>query len=263
MTEDTRDEVRRRFGAAAERYVQSKDHARGESLDRLIEWVAPRPDWRVLDVATGGGHTALALAPLVREVVATDLTRPMLDAAERFIRDRGIANARFEEADAGTLPFEDGSFDLVTCRIAAHHFPDVAAFAREAARVARPGGLVAIIDNIVPEDPAADAFINTWEKLRDPSHHRALTEAEWRRHVAGAGLEIERVERFRKERDFASWIGRMSVDEATAGRLRAMLLGAEGAAREWLRPEESGGALRFYLEEIFIAARRPRRRPSE
>jgi len=253
---DTRDEVKRRFGASAENYVQSKDHATGESLDRLIEVVAPRPEWRVLDVATGGGHTALALAPLVREVVATDLTAPMLEAAERFVRSRGADNVRFQEADAGALPFPNASFDLATCRIAAHHFPDVLAFVREAARVVRPGGVVAVIDNIVPPDPDADAFINSWEKLRDPSHDRALTEAEWREHFQAAGLHIDRVERFRKARDFASWIGRMPVDADTQARVRRMLLASTGVARDWLAPEEGGGKLRFYLEEILISGSR-------
>ncbi|MGE5177830.1 MAG: methyltransferase domain-containing protein [Bacteroidota bacterium] len=254
---DTRDEVKRRFGSAAEKYVESKDHAQGESLDRLIELAAPQPSWRVLDVATGGGHTALAAAPLVREVVATDLTAPMLQAAERFVRSRGAANVAFQEADAGALPFPDASFDLVTCRIAPHHFPDVAAFVRESARVARPGGLVAVIDNIVPEDAEAAAYINAWEKLRDPSHNRALTEPEWRRLFEAAGLERVRVERFRKPRDFTSWIGRMSVDPDTAARVRAMLLAAPGEARAWLRPEEEEGTLRFYLEEILILGFRP------
>lgn len=262
MSEDTRDEVRRRFGSAAEQYVHSTDHAQGESLDRLIESAAPRPEWRVLDVATGGGHTALALSTLVREVVATDLTTPMLLAAERFARSRGAANIRFQEADAGALPFEDSSFDLVTCRIAAHHFPDVGAFVREAARVARPGGLVAVIDNIVPEDAVAGAYINAWEKLRDPSHHRALTDTEWRRLFQDAGLSIEHEERFRKARDFASWIGRMSVDEGVAARLRAMLYEAPREARERLRPHEESGALRFYLEEILMTGRKPLPSPS-
>lgn len=253
---DTRDEVKRRFGASAENYVRSKDHAQGESLDRLIEVTAPRPEWRVLDVATGGGHTALALSPLVRDVVATDLTAPMLAAAQRFLQEKGASNVRFQEADAGALPFEDASFDLVTCRIAAHHFPDVAAFVREAARVVRPGGLVAVIDNVVPEDPEAAAAINAWEKARDPSHDRALPASEWRLLFQQAGLAIEHDEAFRKARDFEAWIGRMPVDVATKERVREMLTGSRGGMREFLRPEGEGGALRFYLEEILIIGRR-------
>ncbi|HET7497947.1 MAG TPA: methyltransferase domain-containing protein [Candidatus Eisenbacteria bacterium] len=253
---DTRDEVKRRFGASAENYVRSKDHAQGESLDRLIEVTAPRSEWRALDVATGGGHTALALSPLVREVVATDLTAPMLAAAERFIREKGVANVRFQEADAGALPFEDASFDLATCRIAAHHFPDIAAFVREAARVVRPGGLVAVIDNVVPEDPEAAAAINAWEKARDPSHDRALPASEWRQLFQRAGLAIEHDEAFRKARDFEAWIGRMPVDAATKERVRAMLTDSRGGMREFLRPEGEDGALRFYLEEILVIGRR-------
>lgn len=258
---DERDEVQRRFGAAAEKYVQSADHAKGESLDRLIELTNPAPEWRVLDVATGGGHTALALAPRVREVVATDLTRPMLDAAERFVRDKGVSNVRFQEADAGALPFEDGSFDLVTCRIAAHHFPDCLAFVREAARVVRPHGLVAVIDNVVPADSEGDRFVNAFEKIRDPSHHRAYRESEWRAFYEAAGLEIETLQRFRKARNFAAWCGRMALEVEREAEietsLRSMLLGATGTACEWLAPEGEGADLRFYLGEILILGRRP------
>lgn len=254
---DTRDEVKRRFGASAEAYVRSKDHAQGESLDRLIEVTAPRPEWRVLDVATGGGHTALALSPLVREVVATDLTAPMLAAAQVFLREKGATNVRFEEADAVALPFEDGSFDLVTCRIAAHHFPDVALFLREAARVVRPGGLVAVIDNVVPEDALAAAAINEWEKTRDPSHARALPASEWRRLFQQTGVTVEHDDSFRKVRDFESWIRRMAVDAATKERVRRMLLDSTGGVRDFLRPEVDGAELRFYLEEILIIGRRP------
>ena len=128
---DNRELVKQRFGATAEKYVRSTDHSQGESLDRLVALVDPRPEWRALDIATGGGHTALALAPRVREVVATDLTAEMLAAAERFIRGQGAANVTFREADAMALPFGDAEFDLVTCRIAPHHFPDAAQFVRE------------------------------------------------------------------------------------------------------------------------------------
>ena len=256
--EDTREEVKRRFGAAAERYVRSADHARGESLDRLIEIVAPRPSWRALDVATGGGHTALALSPLVREVVATDLTRPMLEAAARFFEERGARNVRTAEADAGDLPFEDASFDLVTCRIAPHHFPDCARFVREAARVVRPGGVVAVIDNVVPDDPEAAAAVNAFEKLRDPSHHRAYTEREWLAMFDAAGLAVTHAESFRKEIGFDGWAGRMSVDAETRERLLTMLRGATGEAGEWLRPRERDAGWSFSLAELLVSGTRAR-----
>ena len=254
--EDTREEVKRRFGAHAENYVRSADHAESESRDRLLVLTAPQPGWRVLDIATGGGHTALAFAPHVREVVATDITAPMLEAAERFIRASGATNVRFQEADAMALPFEDASFDLVTCRVAPHHFPDCALFVRECARVVRPGGVVAVIDNVVPDDEAAAKFINAFEKLRDPSHNWAYTEREWVGFFRDAGLRVERVENYRKARDFDGWTATMGVGGALKEETRKMLLGATAVARESLAPDEAGGKLGFFLNEVLILGSR-------
>jgi len=250
--EDTREEVKRRFGAHAENYVRSADHTESESRDRLLVLTAPKPDWRVLDVATGGGHTALAFAPHVREVVATDITKEMLEAAERHIRASGATNVRFQEADAMALPFEDASFDLVTCRVAPHHFPDCAQFVRECARVVRPGGIVAVIDNVVPDDPEAAKFINAFEKLRDPSHNWAYTEREWVAFFRDAGLRVDRVESYRKARDFDGWTATMGVDGALKETLFEVLLGATGIGRESLMPEKEGRLLRFFLNETLI-----------
>jgi ubiquinone/menaquinone biosynthesis C-methylase UbiE len=261
--EDARDLSRRQFGANAERYVSSRDHQTSESLDRLIALAAPKPGWHVLDIATGGGHTALALAPHVRHVVATDLTPVMLAAAERFILGKGVANVSFQEADACALPFPDASFDLVTCRVAPHHFPDVAAFVRECARVAVPGGTIIVIDNVVPEDRDAAAYVNALEKTRDPSHQRALPESEWVALFRDAGLRVERVEHFRKVREFEFWAGMQSVDAATKERLRAMFRDAPPGAREAFDPIEREGRLEFYLSELLILARKaPALRPA-
>jgi len=254
---DNRDLVRSQFGAHAEQYVTSAHHVKGESLDRLLALLAPRADWRVLDVATGGGHTALAFAPHVREVVATDLTPEMLQAAEAFIRSRGITNVQFREADATALPFADAEFDLVTCRIAPHHFGDCASFVLEMARVLRPGGVAAVVDNVVPERAEAAEFINRLEKIRDPSHNRALPEREWVALYRSAGFEIFAVERFRKAIGFDLWAGMKSMDEATKEQLRGMLLDAPPSAREALAPGVKEGRLRFHLDEVLIAGRRP------
>jgi len=250
--DDTREEVKRRFGAYAENYVRSPDHAESESRDRLLVLTAPQSDWRVLDIATGGGHTALAFAPHVREVVATDITAPMLEAAERHIRASGATNVRFQEADAMALPFDDASFDLVTCRVAPHHFPDCARFVRESARVVRPGGIVAVIDNVVPDDAAAAKFINALEKQRDPSHNWAYTEREWVAFFRDAGLRVDRVEHYRKARDFDGWTATMGVEGALKAELQEMLFGATDVARDTLAPEKNGDKVRFFLNEILI-----------
>src|SRR5690349_6361465 len=105
-----------RFGQFAQGYVESKVHSSGGDLDRLVELAQPQPDWVMLDVATGGGHTALKFAPLVKKVVALDLTPQMLEAAEKFITSKGVTNVEFKQGDAESLPFETNTFDLVTCR---------------------------------------------------------------------------------------------------------------------------------------------------
>ncbi len=256
------DLVRRQFGLNAERYVLSYDHSKGESLDRMLEVVAPKPDWRVLDIATGGGHTALAFAPRVREVVATDITREMLDAAERFIRGKGVANVSFSEADACDLPFEAAEFDLVTCRVAPHHFPDCAKFVREMARVLKPGGIVAMVDNVVPEDRAAADYINAFEKFRDPSHVRALAATEWIRLFEDAGFTIDINEIFRKARDFEAWAGLQTVSDSVRTELRRRLMEAPPGPAEALGPETRDNRLYFYLTEILLVGRRsPSSRP--
>lgn len=231
MIDTTKKLVQQQFGATAEGYVTSTIHAEGADLARMVTLVAPRGDEYALDIATGGGHTALAFAPYVREIVATDLTAPMLAAAAQFIRGRGVNNVRFARADAEALPFADRSFDLVTVRIAPHHFPQPATFVREVARVLRMGGCFAFDDNIAPEAAELAAFINRVEQWRDPSHIRCLTIAEWCALVAEAGLTVTDCElQPRKRHDFADWTARMHmpVDERAA--LTAWLLAAPTAA---------------------------------
>ena len=254
---DSRDLVKKQFGANAARYVTSSVHARGASLDRLVEVAEPKPEWRALDIATGGGHTALAIAPHVREIVVTDLTPEMLTVARAHLESKGVTNAVYQEADACKLPFPDASFDLVTCRIAPHHFPDVPAFVSEMRRVLRSGGRAVMIDNIVPEDPKAGDFINRFEKRRDPSHNRCLTIPEWADLFTKAGFQDLQLEHFFKAIEFEAWTDIKSVDDKVRGELREMLVDAPPQALDALFPEDRSDALWFYLQELLIAGRRP------
>ena len=248
---------RQQFGTYAEAYVQSPDHAWSESLDRLVELADPQPHWEVLDVATGGGHTALALAPRVRRVIATDLAPAMVQAAARHATERGVTNVTFAVADAEALPFPDASFDLVTCRVAPHHFPDVARFVREAVRVVRPGGLVAVIDNVVPEDRVVAEYVNAFEKVHDPSHHWAYSLDDWTRFFQDVGLTVEWVETFQKERDLETWARRSGASNLTLATLRQLVLEAPPAVQAWLKPRAEAGHIRFTLTEGLLMGRRP------
>jgi ubiquinone/menaquinone biosynthesis C-methylase UbiE len=250
--------VQEQFGAAAQGYVTSARHAKGADLRRLIELARPRGDERVLDVATGGGHTALAFAPHVREVVASDLTPRMLEAAETFIRGQGVANVRFERADAENLPFADASFDIVTARIAPHHFPNPQRFVQEAARVLRPGGLFLLDDNMAPEDAELDAFMNRFEQWRDPSHVRAHTLSEWSGWMAAAGLHVEQTDPLTSKRyDFADWTARMRMPDAERDALEAWLLAAPPRCAEFFEIVAEDGRMHSLAGyAAIIAARR-------
>lgn len=145
---------------------------------------------RVLDVATGGGHTGILLASLGHDVTLSDLAQPMLDRASEGARERGLTvQARLHSAEQ--LPDADGAFDLVTCRVAAHHFSSPETFVRESARVLRPGGWFLLIDGTVEDDqPEAEEWSHAVEKLRDPSHHRFITPRIWEKFCTDAGLRV-------------------------------------------------------------------------
>ena len=165
-------------------YLTSKPHALGKSLERLVALTSPQKGWHVLDVATGGGHVAYVFAPHVARVWATDITQEMLDMVKAEAQKRGLSNVRTAYAKAEAMPFEDASFDLVTCRIAPHHFDSIPDFLGEVHRVLKPNGLFALVDNVVPEGSVGD-YINAFERFRDPSHLRAWTMQEWRDALKG------------------------------------------------------------------------------
>jgi ubiquinone/menaquinone biosynthesis C-methylase UbiE len=259
--------VQQQFGAHAAAYATSAVHAKGTSLARLVELVRPEPHWVALDIATGAGHTAAAFAPHVARAIASDITGEMLEEARKLAAAKGLANMETATADAEALPFGDAHFDLVTCRIAAHHFPDVPRFLAEVRRVLKPGGTFALVDNISPdavstpgfsESELADAAAayNAFEKLRDPSHGRCLATAEWRQVVSAAGLHVLHQEILPKDMEFAPWAARMDAGAATIARLRQMLEEGSPALKAFLRPRVDAGELRFSLDEAILIARR-------
>lgn len=237
-SEDSKSLSQDRFGQFADAYVTSKSHATGKGLDRLIAIANPQPDWLVLDIATGGGHTALRFAPHVGRVVASDLTRRMLEKARRFI-DRD--NVCYAASDAENLAFADATFDLVTCRIAPHHFPDCFRFIQECTRVVKTGGSVLVQDHVTPEDDRAARYVDAFERLRDPSHHRAFAEYEWRGMFLDAGLRIGHVEMMSKPAGgFIKWAQRQNCSSETVEKLQVMMAQAPKVVAEFMRPSHVG-----------------------
>jgi len=261
----TKSLVQERFGANAAQYATSSVHATGASLTRVVELVAPRPDWHALDIATGAGHMALAFAPHVARVTASDITPEMLTETAKLAAGKGIANLDTKLADAEALPFPDGQFDLVSSRIAPHHFPNQPRFLAEVHRVLKPGGTFALVDNVAPDTDttpgfsadqlaAADVAYNVFEKIRDPSHGRALTSAGWRGLVAAAGFEVRHQEIMLKAMMFKAWCRNMSVPPALAADLAAMLAHAEPCLAAFLQPKEKDGDTVFMLRELVLIA---------
>lgn len=249
-----RKSVKKQFGANADAYITSKVHAKGASLARLIELVNPQSDWKVLDVATGAGHTALAFAPYVAKVIATDVTPEMLEKTAVLAQERNINNLSVQEADAEALPFPDAHFDCVTCRIAPHHFPRIDQFIREAVRVLKSGGVLAVVDNVVPVGEAGD-IVNAFEKLRDPSHGRCLSIAQWEANFTQAGLKIVHSETLEKTMEFEWWARRMTNDDALVEQIKTMLLNTEGDARNFLQPSVAEPLTFRLVEGVFVGKR--------
>ncbi len=179
---------REQFGRTASAYATSTNHAVG--ADGIVDFLDPPATAIALDVATGAGHTAHALARHCRYVLATDITPEMLTETRQLASKLELANVDAGLALAEALPYADESFDAVTCRIAAHHFQDVAAFCRELQRVLKRGGRAVIHDSISPEDDAVSTFVNDVELRRDPSHVCDWKVSDWRRFFTDADLEV-------------------------------------------------------------------------
>lgn len=254
---NAKDLNRSQFGANANNYAASVVHAKGASLARMVELTNPQPTWHALDIATAAGHTAFAFAPHVEHVTASDLTPEMVDLAASRAIELGHDNVSTQLADAEDLPFEAESFDLVTCRIAPHHFPNPAAFIREVTRVLKEGGTFAMVDNVVPDDPDVALFCDDWERRRDPSHVGCLTMTEWTQLMTDAGLHIRTSETAPKRMGFQFWVDNMSVPDELRPGLLTDLLEATPAVRAFLRPDGStqADAVFFLTEGLIVASK--------
>lgn len=255
MEVPTKRKTRAQFAGVADRYRVSIDHTDPDDREILLSRISLDPSHIVVDAATGGGHTAVALSPRVRTVVATDLTPEMLREARALVVENGCGNVEFVAADAECLPFRDGAFDRVACRIAPHHFPDVRAAVSEFVRILKPGGMMGIIDSVVPEDPALDAFLNGVERLRDPTHVRSYRIEEWISFLQGAGVSLRHVSCAWKEHPFQEWVSRTGRSEAVLRQVEEMFLGAFPRAKEFFRVRIEGGRVASYSDEkgIFVA----------
>lgn len=251
------DAARRIFGERAAWYSTSAAHKDPRVLARVEALAELRPSDTVLDIATGTGHTAFALAQHCAAVTATDLTRQMLAEAVALRRQHGLSNVHLSAADVHALPFAAATFSHITCRRAAHHFSDIAGALREMRRVLTPRGRLIIDDRSVPEDDFVDRCMNALDVCHDESHVRQYRASEWRPLLAAAGFTITTLETYTRHRPLTALTD--GVSPANVRRIHALLDGITSAQRRALNLTEVGGEPYLNHWYILIAAV-PRRR---
>lgn len=247
--------VQEHFGQKAHAYSGSSLLQNRDNLEAVLRIARIRAQDRVLDVATGTGILAGAMSGKAGEVVASDFTLQMLRHGREALSGRD--NITFVLADADHLPFGNGAFDRVTCRMSVHHFAHPAVALGEMARVCRPGGRVVIVDVISSEDAAKSELHNRMGKLRDRSEVRQWRRSELEGMVKEAGLNISEVELSAHPMSFDEWIRLGNADSRTAAAVREMMIASMEGDAAGLKPEFRNGELWFTWTTAIISAVKP------
>lgn len=245
------DNVASQFGPRAAAYVTSAVHAAGDDLDLLEAIARETAPRQALDLGSGGGHVAYRLAPHAGRVVASDLSAEMLSAVAATAHERGLANIATQVAPAERLPFGDATFDFLGCRFSAHHWHGFEAGLREARRVLALGSVAIFIDAISPGPALLDTHIQAVELLRDTSHVRDYTVAEWLAALSRAGFAVRTTRTGRLRMDFPTWIARMRTPEINAEAIRELQRSAPADVAGHFEIEADGS---FMLDTMFVEA---------
>ena len=229
-----------------------------DALAWSLENVELRPDMVVLDVAAGTGILARGMAPMVAQAFALDVTPEMVARGAELAAEEGLTNVTFDHGDARSLPYEDGSFSLVACRLAMHQVENPDLCLREMTRVCRSGGEVVIIDLTTSEDPATAETHNRLERLRDPSHTNALPASRHRAMAQECGLEALRAAFYDSQRNVASWMNMTQTPpESRAAILERLEAELSGGAATGMSPYRENGELMFKHRWIMLVGRKP------
>jgi SAM-dependent methyltransferase len=241
--------VEAQFGPRAKAYVESAVHSQGADLE-AIRTLAQGAD-QALDMGAGGGHVSYALARHARRIIASDLSSEMLAAVARTAREKGLGNIETVEAPAEHLPFEDGTFDFVASRFSAHHWRDFDAGLREARRTLKRGGRAAFVDVYAPGQALFDTHLQAIELLRDHSHVRDYTSAQWLDTLGRSGFAVNACRTWRLRMDFPVWIARMQTQEDYVKAIRALQIAASAETKAHFAIEPDGS---FLLDMLMIEA---------
>ena len=250
--------VRDQFSQHADYYAQSISHAKGDTLDVILDFAEPKGTERTLDVATGTGFTAFTLAPKVSHVIATDLTPEMVVKAAELAQEQAIENVVFSVAAAESLPIATASLDLVTCRLAPHHFQDVPKFLSEVHRVLRTDGLFCLVDSVSPESKKLIAWQNRVEALRDDSHVYGRPPSEWDAMIKNAGFSLEKTAHVRNaQMSFLWWVRPEKTSPKVVQEIRdAFAQLSPEEAKKYYTVDPSGDDFYFSWPMYAVKARR-------
>lgn len=248
--------------AAQEQFgKQSTRYGRGHILENVEDVAAAitplnlPPGSAVLDVATGAGHTGLYLAGLGHRVIVADIAEPMLQRAREAAEARGLHIETRQHA-AEEFPYEDAAFDLVTCRVAAHHFSSPETFIRETARVLKPGGHFVLIDGSIEDDqPEAEEWLHKVEKYRDPSHNRLLTPRTWSGLCEKYGMKVDKVvlNPF-KQPDLNWYFETAATSPENRQKVTDLIAQAPESVKKLLRLGEEEGKITWWWQRLTLVA---------
>lgn len=250
--------IRAQFNRQAACYLRGSGMDDPEVLDRMVAAVCPGPADRALDVACGAGFLALALARRAGEVAGVDLSERMLAEAGRLRIEQGAESVAFLRGDAEHLPFGDGRFQAVTCKLAFHYFPGAARALSEMRRVLTPGGRLALMDRVASEDPEQRAWHIRIEQARTPSKPRLYAPSEIVGLLMEAGFEVVDQRAWTRRMDFEDWVRRTGASEEMARRARDLLVASIPGDRAGLDPRWEGERLTFAMPEFLVVALKKR-----
>jgi ubiquinone/menaquinone biosynthesis C-methylase UbiE len=245
------------FDCNAEKYATSQVHRSGPSLPVLLELASPKRSDFALDIATGTGHTALAVAQHVGKAIGIDIAPKMLEQARRLAAEQHLANCEFIEGSAESIPLADEQFTLVTSRHAPHHFRNVDLFLNEVRRVLAPRGRFVMSDQITPLRGLCD-WVDYWERTRDASHFKQRTVDQWREEIAKARLQWaeHRIVPYRLEFDW--WVRQAGCSESAIAALVEHASTASVEVRAAIGLEfDSTGRVAAFQEPMLVVRAEP------
>jgi len=244
--------VEQQFGEVASAYLSSSVHSQGADLEAIADRLRRAPDASVLDLGCGAGHVSFAAAPHVASVISYDLSADMLRTVAHEAQKRAHRNILTRQGTVQALPFPDATFDFVCTRYSAHHWTEIRTALKEARRVLKPCGGLIMIDTCAPENPLFDTHLQAIELLRDESHVRNYSPAEWNSMLTEAGFTVNAQSTWKLPLDFTAWVTRMRTPELYIQAISSLLLNAPREVREYFRVEPDGS---FVLDTMMIEAR--------